>query len=236
MYFPTYRPRRLRRSENLRRMIRETVLTVDHLVLPLFVAPGKAVKNPVGSMPGVFQMSVDTLLDEVKSAVQLRIPAVLLFGLPVTKDEQGSEAYASEGVVQTAVQAIKDRFPDTVVITDVCLCEYTSHGHCGMLHGLEVDNDETLDVLAKVALSHARAGADIVAPSDMMDGRVKAIRQSLDECGFEQVSILSYAAKYCSAFYGPFREAAESAPQFGDRRAYQMDAANSNEALREVEL
>ena len=236
MHFPTYRPRRLRRNENLRRMIRETVLTVDHLVLPLFVAPGKAVKNPVGSMPGVFQMSVDTLLDEVKSAVQLRIPAVLLFGLPVTKDEQGSEAYASEGVVQTAVQAIKDRFPDTVVITDVCLCEYTSHGHCGMLHGLEVDNDETLDVLAKVALSHARAGADIVAPSDMMDGRVKAIRQSLDECGFEQVSILSYAAKYCSAFYGPFREAAESAPQFGDRRAYQMDAANSNEALREVEL
>ncbi len=236
MYFPTYRPRRLRRSENLRRMIRETVLTVDHLVLPLFVAPGQGVKNPVGSMPGVFQMSVDTLLDEVKSAVQLRIPAVLLFGLPVTKDEQGSEAYASEGVVQTAVQAIKDRFPDTVVITDVCLCEYTSHGHCGILHGLDVDNDETLDVLAKVALSHARAGADIVAPSDMMDGRVRAIRQSLDECGFEQVSILSYAAKYCSAFYGPFREAAESAPQFGDRRAYQMDMANSNEALREVEL
>jgi porphobilinogen synthase len=236
MYFPTYRPRRLRRNENLRRMIRETVLTVDHLVLPLFVAPGQGVKNPVGSMPGVFQMSVDTLLDEVKSAVQLRIPAVLLFGLPVTKDEQGSEAYASEGVVQTAVQAIKDRFPDTVVITDVCLCEYTSHGHCGVLHGLEVDNDETLDVLAKVALSHARAGADIVAPSDMMDGRVRAIRQSLDECGFEQVSILSYAAKYCSAFYGPFREAAESAPQFGDRRAYQMDMANSNEALREVEL
>lgn len=236
MYFPTYRPRRLRRNENLRRMIRETVLTVDHLVMPFFVASGKGIKNPVSSMPGVFQLSVDALLEEVKSVVQLRIPAVLLFGLPEAKDEHGSEAYASEGVVQKGIQTIKDRFPDLIVITDVCLCEYTNHGHCGILHGREVDNDETLDVLAKVALSHARAGADIVAPSDMMDGRVRAIRQSLDECGFEQVSILSYAAKYCSAFYGPFREAAESAPQFGDRRAYQMDAANSNEALREVEL
>lgn len=236
MYFPTYRPRRLRRNENLRRMIRETVLAVDHLVMPLFVVPGRGIKNPVSSMPGVFQMSVDTLLEEVKSAVQLRIPAVLLFGLPEAKDEHGSEAYASEGVVQKGVQAVKDRFPDMVVITDVCLCEYTSHGHCGLLHGREVDNDETIDVLARVALSHARAGADMVAPSDMMDGRVRAIRQSLDECGFEQVSILSYAAKYCSAFYGPFREAADSAPQFGDRRAYQMDVANSDEALREVEL
>lgn len=236
MYFPTYRPRRLRRNENLRRMIRETVLAVDHLVMPLFVVPGRGIKNPVSSMPGVFQMSVDTLLEEVKSAVQLRIPAVLLFGLPEAKDEHGSEAYASDGVVQKGVQAVKDRFPDMVVITDVCLCEYTSHGHCGLLHGREVDNDETIDVLARVALSHARAGADMVAPSDMMDGRVRAIRQSLDECGFEQVSILSYAAKYCSAFYGPFREAADSAPQFGDRRAYQMDVANSDEALREVEL
>ncbi len=236
MYFPTYRPRRLRRNENLRRMIRETVLAVDQLVMPLFVVPGSDIKNPVGSMPGVFQMSVDILLEEVKSIVQLRIPAVLLFGLPEAKDEHGSEAYASDGVVQKGIQAIKDRFPELIVITDVCLCEYTSHGHCGILHGREVDNDETLDVLARVALSHARAGADIVAPSDMMDGRVRAIRQSLDECGFEQVSILSYAAKYCSAFYGPFREAAESAPQFGDRRAYQMDVANANEALREVEL
>lgn len=236
MYFPAYRPRRLRRTENLRRMVRETRLSVDDFIYPLFAAPGKGVKNPVPSMPGVFQMSVDQLLEEVESVSALRIPAILLFGLPREKDEQGSEAHASDGVVQVAVRAIKDRFPDLVVVTDVCLCEYTSHGHCGVLHGREVDNDATLDILARVALSHARAGADMVAPSDMMDGRVRSIRQALDECGFEQVSILSYAAKYCSAFYGPFREAAQSAPQFGDRRAYQMDAANGMEALREVAL
>lgn len=236
MYFPTFRPRRLRRNANLRRMIRETILSVDHLIYPLFAAPGKSVRNPVGSMPGVFQMSLDCLLEEVESVNDLRIPAILLFGLPREKDDQGSEAYASDGVVQIAVRTIKDKFPDLIVVTDVCLCEYTSHGHCGVVHGQEVDNDATLDLLARVALSHARAGADVVAPSDMMDGRVRSIRQALDQCGFEQVSILSYAAKYCSAFYGPFREAAESAPRFGDRRAYQMDTANAREALREVSL
>jgi len=234
--FPYYRPRRLRRNENLRRMIRETVLTVDHLIDPLFVMPGKAVKNPIRSMPGVFQFSVDELLGEIKTVVELNIPAVLLFGLPTRKDEQGSEAYFHDGVVQTAVRSIKDRHPDLVVITDVCLCEYTSHGHCGILHQHEVDNDATLEVLAQVAVSHAQAGADMVAPSDMMDGRVGFIRDRLDEQGLQQVAIMAYSAKYCSGFYGPFREAAESAPQFGDRRSYQMDIANSIEALREVAL
>lgn len=236
MYFPEYRLRRFRRTENLRRMIRETVLTVDNLIYPLFVMPGKDIKNPVRSMPGVFQFSVDQLLDELKSVVQLKIPGIILFGLPQEKDERGSEAHSQSGVVQEAVRAIKDKYPELVVITDVCLCEYTSHGHCGILHGQEVDNDSTLDVLAKVAVSHARAGADIVAPSDMMDGRVGAIRHALDESGFDQVAILAYSAKYCSAFYGPFRDAADSAPQFGDRRAYQMDMANTDEALREVDL
>jgi porphobilinogen synthase len=236
MYFPEYRLRRFRRTENLRRMIRETVLTVDNLVYPLFVMPGKDIKNPVRSMPGVFQFSVDQLLEELKSVVKLKIPGIILFGLPQEKDERGSEAHSQSGVVQEAVRAIKDKYPELVVITDVCLCEYTSHGHCGILHGQEVDNDSTLDVLAKVAVSHARAGADIVAPSDMMDGRVGAIRHALDESGFDQVAILAYSAKYCSAFYGPFRDAADSAPQFGDRRAYQMDMANTDEALREVDL
>jgi porphobilinogen synthase len=236
MHFPAYRPRRLRRTENLRRMVRETTLSVDHLIYPMFVMPGQNVKNPVGSMPGVFQFSVDQLLDEIQEVVALKIPAVLLFGLPTRKDPQGSEAYASDGVVQQAVKRIKDKIPELVVITDVCLCEYTSHGHCGLLKGQEVNNDATLDILAKVALSHARAGADMVAPSDMMDGRVAVIRDRLDENGFDQVAIMAYSAKYCSAFYGPFREAAESAPQFGDRRAYQMDVANGIEALREVAL
>jgi porphobilinogen synthase len=236
MYFPEYRLRRFRRTENLRRMIRETVLTVDNLIYPLFVMPGKDVKNPVRSMPDVFQFSVDQLLEELKSVVQLNIPGVILFGLPHEKDERGSEAHSQNGVVQEAVRAIKDKYPQLVVITDVCLCEYTNHGHCGILHGQDVDNDSTLDVLAKVAVSHARAGADIVAPSDMMDGRVGAIRHALDENGFDQVAILAYSAKYCSAFYGPFRDAADSAPQFGDRRAYQMDMANTDEALREVDL
>lgn len=236
MEFPFYRPRRLRRTENLRRLIRETILTVDHLIYPLFVVPGKGVKNPVASMPGVFQLSIDELLEEVGSVVRLNIPGILLFGLPRHKDARGSEAYAEDGSVQEAVRAIKDKHPELVVITDVCLCEYTDHGHCGLLSGHEVDNDATLDLLARAALSHARAGADIVAPSDMMDGRVGVIRQALDENDFDQVAILSYAAKYCSGFYGPFREAADSAPKFGDRRAYQMDMANSDEALREVEL
>jgi len=236
MHFPVYRPRRLRRTENLRRMIRETRLTVDNLVYPMFVMPGEKVKNPVGSMPGVYQFSVDQLLEEMKSVVDLKIPAVLLFGLPRHKDPEGSEAHAADGVVQQAVSAVKEKYPDLVVITDVCLCEYTSHGHCGLLQGHEVDNDSTLEVLAKVAVSHAESGADIVAPSDMMDGRVAVIRERLDETGFDRVAIMSYSAKYCSAFYGPFREAAESAPQFGDRRAYQMDVANGLEAIREVAL
>lgn len=236
MYFPEYRMRRFRRTENLRRMIRETVLTVDQLIYPLFVMPGKGVKNPVRSMPDVYQFSLDQLLEELKSVVQLRIPGIILFGLPHEKNERGSEAHSQNGVVQEAIRAIKDKYPDLVVITDVCLCEYTSHGHCGILRGHEVDNDATLDVLAKVAVSHARAGADIVAPSDMMDGRVGVIRHALDENGFDQVAILAYSAKYCSAFYGPFRDAADSAPQFGDRRSYQMDMANTDEALREVDL
>lgn len=236
MYFPAYRPRRLRRTENLRRMVRETVLTIDQLAYPLFVVPGQDCKNPVPSMPDVYQFSVDRLMTEVAEVVSLNLPAVLLFGLPRTKDAVGSEAYAEDGAVQQATQAIKNQYPDLVVITDVCLCEYTSHGHCGLLQGRQVDNDATLEVLAKVALSHARAGADIVAPSDMMDGRVRAIRQALDGAGFEQVSILAYSAKYCSAFYGPFRDAADSAPQFGDRRAYQMDMGNAAEALREIAM
>ncbi len=234
MHFPHYRPRRFRRNENLRRMIRETSLSVDQLIYPLFVVPGTGVKNPVSSMPGVFQHSTDTLLQEIESVVELGIPGILLFGIPSQKDPLGSEAYSGKGVVQEAVRAIKARFPDLVVITDVCLCEYTSHGHCGVLRGQEVENDPTLELLAKSALSHAEAGADIVAPSDMMDGRVGVIRDALDHAGFDQVGILAYSAKYCSAFYGPFRDAAESAPQFGDRRAYQMDMANSDEAIREV--
>jgi porphobilinogen synthase len=217
-------------------MIRETSLGVDQLVYPLFVAPGTGVKNPVSSMPGVYQHSADTLLHEIESVVELNIPGILLFGLPSRKDPVGSEAYDEKGVVQEAVRAIKTRFPQLVVITDVCLCEYTSHGHCGVLKGQEVENDPTLELLARSALSHAEAGADVVAPSDMMDGRVGFIRDALDEAGFDQVGILAYSAKYCSAFYGPFREAAESAPQFGDRRAYQMDPANSDEAIREVSL
>ena len=236
MYFPVYRPRRFRRTENLRRMVRETRLSVDHLVYPLFVMPGKGVKNPVQSMPGVFQFSVDQLIEEVRSVVELNIPGIILFGLPEKKDELGSEAYADNGPVQQAVQKIKQTWPELTVITDVCLCEYTSHGHCGIIEGNEVQNDATLEILAKVALSHARAGADIIAPSDMMDGRVAAIREALDEDGFDQTAILAYSAKYCSGFYGPFRDAADSAPQFGDRRAYQMDVANSQEALREVAL
>lgn len=236
MYYPQYRPRRFRRTENLRRMIRETRLSTDHLIYPMFVMPGKNIKNAVSSMPGVHQFSVDTLLKELQSVVALHIPAIILFGIPAQKNDKGSEAHAPQGVVQEAVGAVKDKYPQLVVITDVCLCEYTSHGHCGLLHKEEVDNDSTLDVLAKVAVSHARAGADMVAPSDMMDGRVMAIRHALDDTGFEQVAIMAYAAKYCSAFYGPFRDAADSAPQFGDRRGYQMDAANTDEAMREVEL
>ena len=236
MQFPQYRPRRMRRTENLRRMIRETRLSVDNLIYPLFVVPGEKVRRPVASMPGVFQLSRDEVVREAKEVAKLKIPAVILFGVPEEKDERGSEAYSQSGVVQQAVKAIKDATPDLVVITDVCLCEYTSHGHCGILKGQEVDNDATLDVIARIAISHAKSGADIVAPSDMMDGRVRAIRQALDENGFSQTAIMAYSAKYCSGFYGPFREAAHSAPQFGDRRSYQMDIANAKEAIREVTM
>jgi porphobilinogen synthase len=236
MGFPEYRPRRMRRNENFRRMVRETRLSVDNLIMPLFVVPGSGVAKPVGSMPGVAQLSVDRAVEECKDIRDLGIPAVILFGIPEAKDSVGSSAYSDDGIVQRALRALKNDVPGLVLITDVCLCEYTDHGHCGVVADGEVDNDATLDLLAKEALSHARAGADMVAPSDMMDGRVGVIRETLDEEGFEQVPIMAYAAKFASAFYGPFREAAESAPQFGDRRSYQMDPPNADEALREVEL
>ena len=238
--FPIVRMRRLRRTETLRRMVRETTLTVNDLIYPMFVVPGEKQRQEVPSMPGVFRLSVDELVKEVEEVAKLGVPAVLLFGIPEHKDEFGSEAYAEDGIIQRAVRALKRTVPELVVITDVCLCEYTSHGHCGIVRevpgGFEVDNDATLEILAKTAVSHAAAGADIVAPSDMMDGRVKAIREALDENGFAHVPIMSYAAKMASAFYGPFREAAESAPQFGDRKGYQMDFANKREALREIAL
>jgi porphobilinogen synthase len=231
-----YRPRRLRRTAAIRRMVRETLLTSADFIYPLFVAPGKAVRQDVAAMPGVSRLSVDFLVEEVKSVWDAGVPAVLIFGLPQQKDETGSEAASPRGAVQQAVRALKKALPDLVVITDVCLCGYTSHGHCGIVHKGEIDNDATLEVLAQVAVSHAEAGADMVAPSDMMDGRVGAIREALDDRGFEMVSVLSYAVKYASAFYGPFREAAESAPQYGDRRGYQMDPANAREAMREATL
>jgi porphobilinogen synthase len=236
MDFPTYRPRRLRRNEKIRAMVRETSLSPKHLIHPLFVIPGRNKSETVSSMPGVAQLSVDRAVIECQEIDALGIPAVILFGIPERKDALGTQAYADSGVVQQAIRAIKEKLPELLVITDVCLCEYTDHGHCGVIRNGEVDNDSTLELLAKEALSHARAGADIVGPSDMMDGRVGAIRKALDGSGFEQVAILAYAAKYASGFYGPFREAAESTPQFGDRRSYQMDPANSDEALREVEL
>jgi porphobilinogen synthase len=236
MNFPIYRPRRLRQNEKLRALIRETGLEPQNLIYPLFVGPGKDKAQPISSMPGVAQLSVDRAAKECAEVDALGIPAVILFGIPVEKDAVGSEAYDDHGVVQQAIRAVKEKVPEMLVITDVCLCEYTDHGHCGVVKNGDVDNDSTLELLAKEALSHARAGADIVAPSDMMDGRVGAIRKALDGNGFTQTPIMAYAAKYASGFYGPFREAAESTPQFGDRRSYQMDPANSNEALREVEL
>jgi porphobilinogen synthase len=236
MKFPVYRARRLRSNETVRRMVRETFLRVDDLICPLFVRSGKGVKNPIPSMPGQFQFSVDNLMKEAKVVHDLGIPAVLLFGIPKSKDQIGSEAYAHDGVVQQAIRSLKNSLPQLIVITDVCLCEYTSHGHCGVVKGNEVDNDATLDLLTCMALSHAEAGADMIAPSDMMDGRVGAIRKKLDEQGFIHIPIMSYAAKYASSFYGPFREAAESAPQFGDRKFYQMDPANAREAMREIRL
>ncbi len=235
MAFPATRPRRLRRTPLLRDLVRETALSPRDFIYPLFICPGRGRTQPVSSMPGVAQLSVDRAAEEAETVRGLGIPGVILFGVPEVKDPVGSEAYADHGVVQEAIRAIKDRVPDLLVVTDVCLCEYTDHGHCGVVEDGDVDNDGTLELLAREALSHARAGADVVAPSDMMDGRVGAIRTALDQDGFPQVAILSYAAKYASAFYGPFREAAESTPRFGDRRSYQMDPGNGDEALREVE-
>ncbi len=233
--YPLKRLRRLRYNPLVRDMIRETVLTKNDLIYPLFVVPGRKVKNAVKSMPGVFQMSIDVLVEECKEVENLGIPAVILFGIPEHKDEVGSGAYDANGIIQQAVRAIKAEVKNLLVITDVCMCEYTSHGHCGVLNGEEILNDETVSLLAKEAVSHAEAGADIIAPSDMMDGRIIAIRKALDYKGFAKIPILSYAAKYASGFYGPFRDAAESTPAFGDRRSHQMDIANANEALREVE-
>jgi porphobilinogen synthase len=236
MLFPDYRPRRLRQNDAFRRMIRETSLSVDNLIYPLFVVAGKGVRRPISSMPGIYQLSLDELIKEARQVKELRIPAVLLFGIPDKKDEKASQAYDPNGIIQRAVKVLKDQVPDLLVICDVCLCEYMSHGHCGLIKGRDVDNDATLELLARTALSQAKAGADMVAPSDMMDGRVAEIRQALDENGYETVPIMAYSAKYASAFYGPFREAAESAPKFGDRKTYQMDPANVREAIREVSL
>ena len=236
MSFPSERPRRLRRTERLRAMVRETRVTPESLVYPLFVIPGEGLRREIPSLPGCFHLSVDEAAREAQEVESLGIGGVLLFGLPVAKDPVGSEGYAEDGVVQKAVRAVRAACRDLLVITDVCLCEYTSHGHCGVVADGEVRNDPTLDLLARMAVSHARAGAHIVAPSDMMDGRVAAIRRALDGAGYIETPILSYAAKYASAFYGPFRDAADSAPQFGDRRGYQMDPANVREALREVRL
>ena len=236
MFFPDSRLRRLRKNETLRRMVRETTLSLDDLILPLFVTFGKGVKKPISSMPGHFQLSIDELMKEIKEVENLNIPGVILFGIPEDKDDVGSGAYDEHGIIQKAIKAIKDKSPNMFVITDVCMCEYTSHGHCGIIKGRDVDNDSTIALLAKEALTHAQAGADMVAPSDMMDGRVAAIREILDDNNYTDVPIMSYAAKYSSAFYGPFREAAESTPEFGDRRSYQMDPGNSDEALREVQL
>ena len=236
MYYPSYRMRRLRRTPAIRDMMRETTLKMDDLIYPLFVIAGENVKNPISSMPGCFQLSIGNLLGEVREVVSLGIPAVLLFGIPSHKDSAATGAYDSEGVIQMAVRAIKDEFPDLVVITDVCLCEYMDHGHCGVVQDGEVLNDVTLELLCKMAITHAESGADMVAPSDMMDGRVAAIRNALDDEGLTDTSIMAYSAKFASAFYGPFREAAESAPAFGDRRSYQMDPANGEEAVREALL
>ncbi|WP_456397214.1 porphobilinogen synthase [Desulfurobacterium sp.] len=238
--FPQLRLRRLRKSENIRKMIRETNLHVDDLIYPLFIVEGERVKEEIKSMPGQFRYSIDKVVDEVKEVKELGIPAIILFGIPKHKDELGSDSFSDNGIIQRSIRAIKEAIPEMYIITDVCFCEYTSHGHCGYLkcngNVCDVDNDKTLELLKKQVVSHARAGADMVAPSGMMDGMIKAIREGLDEAGFADIPIMSYAAKYASAYYGPFRDAAESAPSFGDRRSYQMDPANINEALREVAL
>src|SRR5215471_11718467 len=236
MPFPTHRLRRLRATESMRALVRETRLTPEQFVLPLFVCPGEGIRREIGAMPDNYQMSIDELVKECAEVKSLGIGGIILFGLPESKDEKASGAYDDNGIVQRAIRAIRKEVPGLLIMTDVCNCEYTSHGHCGFIKDGDVDNDTTLEWLAKSALSHARAGADIVAPSDMMDGRVAAIRQTLDANGFEKTAILAYAAKFASAFYGPFREAADSAPQFGDRRSYQMDPANGREAMKEIEL
>lgn len=237
MKFPAYRPRRMRRSEALRRLIRETEVSVSQLVVPYFVREGNRLKEPIESLPGQFHWSPDALLGELEEIQELNLSSILLFGIPSRKDEEGREAFDPKGIVQETVRAIKSRFPGLAVVTDVCLCAYTTHGHCGVVNDRgEIDNDRSVGLLEKTALSHAEAGADLVAPSDMMDGRVKAIRETLDRNGFQSTGILSYAAKYASAFYGPFREAVHSAPQFGDRKSYQMDPANREEALREIQM
>ncbi len=236
MLFPINRPRRLRENETIRRTVRENQLSVDDLIYPLFAINGKDVKNPITSMPGVYQMSVDNIVKEAKEIARLGIPGIILFGIPAYKDEVGSSGYDDNEAVQQSIKAVKDACPELVVVTDVCLCEYTSHGHCGIVKDGRILNDPTLELLAKTALSHARAGADMVAPSDMMDGRVGAIREALDNEGYSQIPIMAYSAKYASAYYGPFREVAESTPQFGDRRSYQMDFGNSDEALLETRL
>jgi len=238
--FPGLRPRRLRNSAALRQMVRETTLSASQLILPFFVREGRGERRPIASMPGVFQLSLDELLKDAQQAFAAGVPAVLLFGIPDQKDEQASGAYAEDGIVQKAVRLLKQELPQLLIVTDVCLCEYMSHGHCGLVQsrpgGAVILNDPTLELLARTAASHAAAGADVIAPSDMMDGRVKRIRAALDADGFDHIPIMSYAAKFASAYYGPFREAAESAPKFGDRRSYQMDAANGDEAMREVAL
>lgn len=236
MGYPITRLRRLRKNERLRRITAETKVSVDDFIYPLFVCPGKGVKNEINAMPDVFQMSIDNIVEECKIVYELGIPGIILFGIPEKKDSLGSEGYSDKGIIQRAVNQIKKKVPELIIITDVCLCEYTEHGHCGVIVNNDVDNDQTLELLAKIAVSHAKAGTDIVAPSDMMDGRVKKIRTALDEGGFNQTPILSYSAKYASAFYGPFREAAESVPKFGDRKSYQMDPPNSDEAMREIAL
>ncbi|MBV9938859.1 MAG: porphobilinogen synthase [Acidobacteriaceae bacterium] len=236
MAFPVQRPRRLRSTEAIRKLVRETQLAPSQFILPLFICPGEGIRREIGSMPGNAQLSIDKLINEAEECRQLGIGGLILFGIPEEKDELASGAYASDGIVQRAVRALKQNVKGLLIMTDVCNCEYTSHGHCGLVKNGDVDNDETLHWLAKTAVSHAEAGADVVAPSDMMDGRVDAIRNALDRAGFVNTPILSYAAKYASVFYGPFREAAESAPQFGDRRSYQMDPSNAREALREITL
>ncbi len=236
MLFPEYRPRRMRQTDAFRRMIRETILTPGDFILPLFAIKGKGVQNQITSMPGQFQLSVDNLVKTAKKAYDLGIPAIMLFGIPDKKDAMGTSAYTKDGIVQRAVRELKSKLPDLMVITDVCLCQYTDHGHCGVVEKGVIDNDASLDLLAQIALSHAKAGADMVAPSDMMDGRIAVIREILDENSLSDTPIMAYSAKYCSAYYGPFRSAADSAPKFGDRRTYQMDPANALEAIREVTL